>query len=156
MSYLSAAIMFLVCLPYCVRVLKGRIAHQNGWTVKMTCFTCTQAEGKYHSDAQLCKHLISTGKPKGMVHSQAGYLLYTSITHEYVFDYRPHEVFACVADIGYVIRSFDVLSIISWITGHSYIIYGPLANGATTVMFESTPLYPDAGRYWYRYPESQC
>lgn len=77
----------------------------------------------------------STGKPKGMVHSQAGYLLYTSITHEYVFDYRPHEVFACVADIG-------------WITGHSYIIYGPLANGATTVMFESTPLYPDAGRYW--------
>ena len=77
----------------------------------------------------------STGKPKGVVHTQAGYLLYTSITHKYVFDYREDDVYACVADIG-------------WITGHSYIIYGPLCNGATTLMFESVPNYPDAGRYW--------
>jgi len=77
----------------------------------------------------------STGKPKGVLHTQAGYLLWTMMTHKYTFDLREDDVYACVADIG-------------WITGHSYIVYGPLANGATTVMFESTPLYPDAGRYW--------
>ena len=77
----------------------------------------------------------STGKPKGVMHTTGGYLVYTSMTHEYVFDLKPDSVYACVADIG-------------WITGHSYIIYGPLTNGATTVMFESTPLYPDPGRYW--------
>uniref|UniRef100_A0A8C6S7Q6 Propionate--CoA ligase n=1 Tax=Neogobius melanostomus TaxID=47308 RepID=A0A8C6S7Q6_9GOBI len=77
----------------------------------------------------------STGKPKGLVHTQAGYLLYASLTHKYVFDYHDGDVFGCVADIG-------------WITGHSYCVYGPLANGATTVLFESTPIYPDPGRYW--------
>jgi acetyl-CoA synthetase len=77
----------------------------------------------------------STGRPKGIAHTTAGYLLYTAITHQYVFDYRDGDVYACVADVG-------------WITGHSYVVYGPLANGATTVMFESTPLYPDPGRYW--------
>ena len=77
----------------------------------------------------------STGKPKGIAHTTAGYLLYTSLTHEYVFDYREDDIYACVADVG-------------WITGHSYVVYGPLANGATTVMFESTPVYPDPGRYW--------
>ncbi|XP_041921163.1 acetyl-coenzyme A synthetase 2-like, mitochondrial isoform X1 [Alosa sapidissima] len=77
----------------------------------------------------------STGKPKGIVHTQAGYLLYASLTHQYVFDYRPGDVFGCVADIG-------------WVTGHSYVVYGPLCNGATTVLFESTPVYPDPGRYW--------
>jgi acetyl-CoA synthetase len=77
----------------------------------------------------------STGKPKGVMHTTGGYLVYTSLTHETVFDLKDDDIYACVADIG-------------WITGHSYIIYGPLANGATTVMFESTPLYPDAGRYW--------
>ena len=77
----------------------------------------------------------STGKPKGLVHTTAGYLTYTSYTHQVVFDLREDDVYACVADVG-------------WITGHSYIVYGPLANGATTLMFESTPLYPDAGRYW--------
>ncbi|XP_069394196.1 acetyl-coenzyme A synthetase 2-like, mitochondrial isoform X1 [Paralichthys olivaceus] len=77
----------------------------------------------------------STGKPKGIVHTQAGYLLYTSLTHQYVFDHRDGDVFGCVADIG-------------WITGHSYVIYGPLCNGATTVLFESTPVYPNPGRYW--------
>lgn len=77
----------------------------------------------------------STGNPKGILHSTGGYLTYAAITLKYVFDYQPDDVYACVADIG-------------WITGHTYIIYGPLANGATTFMFESTPLFPDAGRYW--------
>ena len=77
----------------------------------------------------------STGEPKGVVHSSGGYLVWASMTHEYVFDYRPGQVFWCAADIG-------------WITGHSYIVYGPLANGATTVMFEGIPTYPDAGRFW--------
>lgn len=77
----------------------------------------------------------STGKPKGIAHASAGYLLYTAMTHRYVFDYREGDVYACVADVG-------------WITGHSYVVYGPLANGATTFMFESTPVYPDPGRYW--------
>tara|TARA_B110001452_G_scaffold8431_1_gene7399 strand:+ start:237 stop:2114 length:1878 start_codon:yes stop_codon:yes gene_type:complete len=77
----------------------------------------------------------STGKPKGMMHTSAGYLLWSAFTHHYTFDYKPGDVYACVADIG-------------WITGHSYIVYGPLCNGATTVMFESLPTYPDAGRYW--------
>lgn len=77
----------------------------------------------------------STGKPKGALHTTGGYLLYASLTHEYVFDYHPGDIYCCAADIG-------------WITGHSYILYGPLANGATTVMFESIPTYPDAGRYW--------
>jgi acetyl-CoA synthetase len=77
----------------------------------------------------------STGKPKGVSHTTAGYLLFAAMTHKYVFDYKEGEIFACVADIG-------------WITGHSYVVYGPLLNGATTVLFESIPTYPDAGRYW--------
>ncbi|KAM8832713.1 acetyl-coenzyme A synthetase 2-like, mitochondrial isoform 2-T2 [Spinachia spinachia] len=77
----------------------------------------------------------STGTPKGLVHTQAGYLLYAALTHKYVFSHRDGDVFGCVADIG-------------WITGHSYCVYGPLANGGTTVLFESTPVYPDPGRYW--------
>ncbi|NOY90113.1 MAG: acetate--CoA ligase [Deltaproteobacteria bacterium] len=77
----------------------------------------------------------STGHPKGVVHTSGGYLTYASYTHATVFDLREDDVFACVADVG-------------WITGHSYIVYGPLANGATTLMFESVPTYPDAGRYW--------
>ncbi|KAG8126311.1 putative Acetyl-coenzyme A synthetase protein [Naja naja] len=72
----------------------------------------------------------STGKPKGLVHSQAGYLLYAALTHKYVFDYHDGDIFGCVADIG-------------WITGHSYVVYGPLCNGGTTVLFESTPVYPN-------------
>jgi len=77
----------------------------------------------------------STGKPKGVLHTTAGYLTYAALTHKLVFDAHPDSVHFCAADIG-------------WITGHSYIVYGPLANGATTVMFESIPTYPDAGRYW--------
>ncbi|GAA6207035.1 acetate--CoA ligase [Cognatishimia sp. WU-CL00825] len=77
----------------------------------------------------------STGMPKGVVHTTGGYLVYASMTHEVVFDYHEGDVFWCTADVG-------------WVTGHSYIVYGPLANGATTVMFEGTPTYPDASRFW--------
>ncbi len=77
----------------------------------------------------------STGQPKGVMHSTGGYMVYAAMTHKMVFNYQPKDIYFCAADIG-------------WITGHSYIIYGPLANGATTVMFESIPTYPDAGRYW--------
>ncbi|MEM6356029.1 MAG: acetate--CoA ligase [Pseudomonadota bacterium] len=77
----------------------------------------------------------STGKPKGVVHTSGGYLVYASMTHEYVFDYKRGDVFWCTADVG-------------WVTGHSYIVYGPLANGATSLMFEGVPTYPDAGRCW--------
>jgi acetyl-CoA synthetase len=77
----------------------------------------------------------STGKPKGVLHTTGGYLVWASFTYEIVFDYRPGEVFWCTADIG-------------WVTGHSYVVYGPLANGATTLMFEGVPNYPDSGRIW--------
>ncbi|MDP6332410.1 MAG: acetate--CoA ligase [SAR324 cluster bacterium] len=77
----------------------------------------------------------STGKPKGVLHTTAGYLVYTSLTHQYVFDYHDGDIYWCTADIG-------------WVTGHSYILYGPLANGATTLMFEGVPNYPDFGRFW--------
>ncbi|TAK61546.1 acetate--CoA ligase [Methylobacter sp.] len=77
----------------------------------------------------------STGKPKGVLHSTGGYLLHTAMTHKYIFDYHDGDVYWCTADIG-------------WVTGHSYMIYGPLCNGATTLMFEGVPTYPDASRFW--------
>jgi acetyl-CoA synthetase len=77
----------------------------------------------------------STGKPKGVLHTSGGYLLYAAMTHRYVFDYRDGEIYWCTADVG-------------WVTGHSYIVYGPLCNGATTVMFEGVPTFPDPGRMW--------
>ncbi|MEM7213411.1 MAG: acetate--CoA ligase, partial [Pseudomonadota bacterium] len=77
----------------------------------------------------------STGKPKGVLHTSGGYLLWASMTHEYVFDYHDGDIYWCTADVG-------------WVTGHSYIVYGPLANGATSLMFEGVPTYPDAGRFW--------
>ncbi|CAO3353658.1 acetate--CoA ligase [Azospirillum melinis] len=77
----------------------------------------------------------STGKPKGVLHTTGGYLVYASMTHQYVFDYKDGEVYWCTADVG-------------WVTGHSYIVYGPLANGATTLMFEGIPTYPDVSRFW--------
>jgi acetyl-CoA synthetase len=77
----------------------------------------------------------STGKPKGVLHTTGGYLLHASITHQYVFDYRDGDVYWCAADVG-------------WVTGHTYIVYGPLANGATSLMFEGVPTYPDASRLW--------
>ena len=77
----------------------------------------------------------STGKPKGVMHTTGGYMVYASMTHQYVFDYHDGDVYWCTADVG-------------WVTGHSYIIYGPLANGAITLMFEGVPTYPDASRFW--------
>ena len=77
----------------------------------------------------------STGKPKGVLHTTGGYMVYASMTHQYIFNYKPKDIYFCSADIG-------------WITGHSYIIYGPLANGATTVMFEGVPTYPNSSRWW--------
>src|SRR5690625_7662501 len=75
----------------------------------------------------------STGKPKGVVHTTAGYLVFAGLTHEVIFDYRPGDVYWCTADVG-------------WVTGHTYIVYGPLLNGATQVFFEGTPTYPDPSR----------
>ena len=77
----------------------------------------------------------STGKPKGVLHTTGGYLVYTSMTHQYVFDYHDGDIYWCTADVG-------------WVTGHSYIVYGPLANGATTLMFEGVPNYPTSSRFW--------
>jgi len=77
----------------------------------------------------------STGKPKGVLHTTGGYMVWASFTHEYVFDYHPGEIYWCTADVG-------------WVTGHTYIVYGPLANGATTLMFEGIPNYPDSSRFW--------
>lgn len=77
----------------------------------------------------------STGKPKGVLHTTGGYLLYVAMTHKYVFDYQDGDIYWCSADVG-------------WVTGHSYIVYGPLVNGATTLMFEGVPTYPDASRFW--------
>ena len=77
----------------------------------------------------------STGKPKGVLHTTGGYMVYVSITHQYIFNYKKNDIYWCSADIG-------------WVTGHSYIIYGPLSNGATTIMFEGVPNYPDTSRWW--------
>jgi len=77
----------------------------------------------------------STGKPKGVLHTTGGYMVYASMTHQFVFDYKPGEIYWCTADVG-------------WVTGHSYILYGPLANGAVTLMFEGVPTWPDSGRFW--------
>jgi len=77
----------------------------------------------------------STGKPKGVLHTTGGYLVYAAITHKYIFDYHDGDIYWCTADVG-------------WVTGHTYIVYGPLCNGATTLMFEGVPTYPDAGRFW--------
>ena len=92
-----------------------------------------------HMDSEDTHFLLytsgSTGRPKGVAHTTAGYLLQAALTHRYVFDYHDGDIYACVADVG-------------WITGHSYVVYGPLCNGATTLLFESVPTYPDAGRYW--------
>jgi acetyl-CoA synthetase len=124
--------------------------------VKQTCADINWVEGRdvwYHSavmdaaaecpaepmDAEDPLFILytsgSTGKPKGVLHTTGGYLLYAAITHKYVFDYHDGDIFWCTADVG-------------WVTGHSYIVYGPLANGATSLVFEGVPTYPDASRFW--------
>jgi len=96
---------------------------------------CPPVEMKAEDPLFLLYTSGSTGKPKGVLHTTAGYLVYTSITHQYVFDYHEGDVYWCTADVG-------------WVTGHSYILYGPLANGATTLMFEGIPTYPTISRFW--------
>ncbi|MBL1419222.1 MAG: acetate--CoA ligase [Alphaproteobacteria bacterium] len=97
--------------------------------------TCEPEEMKAEDPLFILYTSGSTGTPKGVLHTTGGYLVYASMTHKYVFDHHDDDVFWCTADVG-------------WITGHSYIVYGPLANGATTLMFEGVPTYPDASRFW--------
>ncbi len=96
---------------------------------------CLPAEMKAEDPLFLLYTSGSTGKPKGVLHTSAGYLVYAAITHQYVFDYHDGDIYWCTADVG-------------WVTGHSYILYGPLANGATTLMFEGIPTYPTISRFW--------
>lgn len=125
--------------------------------VKRNDLPCTMREGRDHWYHNEIAHVLfecpaaeldaedplfilytsgSTGKPKGVVHTQAGYLLHVALSHHYVFDVHENDVYWCTADIG-------------WVTGHSYVIYGPLANGCTTLLFEGIPTYPDASRFWH-------
>ena len=106
--------------------------HQEIATVKDH---CEPAKMKAEDPLFILYTSGSTGKPKGVLHTTGGYLVYASMTHEYVFDYKPGEIYWCTADVG-------------WVTGHSYIVYGPLANSATTLMFEGVPNFPDQGRFW--------
>ena len=97
--------------------------------------TCPAAEMQAEDPLFILYTSGSTGKPKGVLHTTGGYLVYAAFTHHYVFDLKDEDIFWCTADVG-------------WVTGHSYIVYGPLANGATTLMFEGVPNYPDASRFW--------
>ena len=97
--------------------------------------TCEPAKMKAEDPLFILYTSGSTGKPKGVLHTTGGYLVYASMTHQYVFDYHDGDIYWCTADVG-------------WVTGHSYIVYGPLANGATTLMFEGVPNYPTSGRFW--------
>ncbi len=117
------------------------VAMQNGrdvWWHEQVASQPTTCEPE-HMDAEDPLFILytsgSTGKPKGVLHTTGGYLVYAAMTHRYVFDYRPGDIYWCTADIG-------------WVTGHSYIVYGPMANRATTMMFEGVPNYPDFGRFW--------
>jgi len=131
------------CIEHVImfRHTKNKVPFQTGRDIDMTEAMARQSESCEITPVESEDTLFllytsgSTGKPKGIAHCSAGYLLYAALTHRYIFDYRDGDIYACVADIG-------------WVTGHSYVIYGPLCNGATTVMFESIPTYPDAGRYW--------
>ena len=97
--------------------------------------TCTPVEIGAEDPLFILYTSGSTGKPKGVLHTSAGYLLYAAMTHRYVFDYHDGDIYWCTADVG-------------WVTGHSYIVYGPLANGAATLMFEGVPNYPTSSRFW--------
>ena len=117
-----------------VNMQKGRDFwyHEEAKTVPAV---CPPAKMKAEDPLFILYTSGSTGKPKGVLHTTGGYLLYASLTHQYIFDYQDGDIYWCTADVG-------------WVTGHSYIVYGPLANGATTLMFEGVPNFPDAGRFW--------
>jgi acetyl-CoA synthetase len=124
-----------------VRRTGGSVAWQNGrdvWyeeAVAKASPDCPAEEMSAEDPLFILYTSGSTGQPKGVLHTSGGYLVYVAMTHQYVFDYHDGEVYWCTADVG-------------WVTGHSYIVYGPLANGATTLMFEGVPNYPDASRFW--------
>lgn len=124
-----------------VKVTGGEVAMQPGRDIWY--HEATQAASPTHQAVEMKAEdplfilytSGSTGKPKGVLHTTGGYMVWASYTHQYVFDYRPGEVYWCTADVG-------------WVTGHTYIVYGPLANGATTLMFEGIPNYPTVSRFW--------
>ncbi len=124
-----------------VKVIGGTIEMKHGRDHDYTALTaeaspdCPPAEMSAEDPLFILYTSGSTGKPKGVLHTTGGYMVWASYTHEKVFDYRPGEVYWCTADVG-------------WVTGHSYILYGPLANGAITLMFEGIPNYPDSSRFW--------
>lgn len=109
--------------------------HSYDATMATASADCTPAEMNAEDPLFILYTSGSTGKPKGVLHTCGGYLVWASMTHQYTFDYHEGDIFWCTADVG-------------WVTGHSYIVYGPLANGATTLMFEGIPTYPDASRFW--------
>jgi len=118
-----------------VAITEGRDVWLHEELVKVTA-DCPPAEMSAEDPLFILYTSGSTGKPKGVLHTTGGYLVYASMTHQYVFDYHDGDIYWCTADVG-------------WVTGHSYIVYGPLANGATTLMFEGVPNYPTASRFWH-------
>ncbi|MFZ0669757.1 MAG: acetate--CoA ligase [Pseudolabrys sp.] len=117
-----------------VHMISGRDFWYHEEAAKVTA-ECKAQEMKAEDPLFILYTSGSTGKPKGVLHSTAGYLVFASMTHQYVFDYHDGDIYWCTADVG-------------WVTGHSYIVYGPLANGATTLMFEGVPTYPSISRFW--------